>query len=87
MYVGISKVTSKGQVTIPAEIRASKKFVEGSDLVFIDLDDAVIIKKSKDLDSIFQIFSEKARNLGLTRKMLDKEVDLEKDNTLKKHYA
>lgn len=87
MYLGTSKITSKGQVTIPAEIRADMGLNPGTDVVFIELDDVVILKKSEDLLSLFKTFEKRAKELQLTKKDLKELVEKEKKRTWKEHYA
>jgi AbrB family looped-hinge helix DNA binding protein len=50
----ITKITSKGQVTIPADIRENMGLTPGTDVVFMEVDDMVILKKSE--DSYYQFF-------------------------------
>ncbi len=85
MYLGTSKITSKGQVTIPAEIREAMGLIPGTDVVFIELDDMVIIKKSEELIATFKIFDKRAKELKLTKKDLKELVDKEKKRTMKRY--
>ncbi len=87
MYLGTSKITSKGQVTIPAEIREDMGLTPGTDVVFLELDDMVIIKKSEELLSAFKVFEKRARELKLTKKDITELVEKEKEKTWKEHYA
>lgn len=87
MYLGTSKITSKGQVTIPVEIRTDMGLTPGTDIVFIELDDVVILKKSEELLSAFEIFEKRAKELGLTKKDIIAFVEKEKKRTWKEHYA
>ena len=87
MYLGTSKITSKGQVTIPAEIREDMGLTPGTDVVFLELDDMVIIKKSEELLSAFKLFEIRARELKLTKKDITELVEKEKKKTWKEHYA
>ena len=48
MDVAITKMSSKGQVVIPSEMR--KGFHEGDKLLIIHNDDQIIMKKASDLD-------------------------------------
>lgn len=48
MDVAITKISSKGQVVIPAEMR--KGFHEGDKLLIIQNDQQLIMKKASDLD-------------------------------------
>jgi len=45
MEVGVSTVTSKGQVTIPKEIRETLGVIEGDKLIFLVEGDRVIMRK------------------------------------------
>ena len=45
MHIGTSKVTSKGQITIPEEIRKEKGITAGKNLVFVDLEEGNSCKK------------------------------------------
>ncbi len=85
MYLGTSKITSKGQVTIPAEIREDMGFTPGTDVVFIELDDMVIIKKSEELIATFKIFDKRAKELKLTKKDVRELVEKEKKRTMKRY--
>ena len=48
MEIGLTKMSSKGQIVIPAEMR--KKFREGESFVIIKADDKLILKKVSKLD-------------------------------------
>lgn len=48
MEVAITKMSSKGQVVIPAEMRASIQ--EGEKILLIQTDTQIIMKKASDLD-------------------------------------
>ncbi len=87
MYLGTSKITSKGQVTIPAEIREDMGLTPGTDVVFMEVDDMVILKKSEELLSAFKVYEERAKELKLTKKDLKELVEKEKERTWKEHYA
>jgi len=43
--IDITKVTEKGQVVIPKEIRYKMGFVEGTRLIVVASDDAVVLQK------------------------------------------
>ncbi len=74
MYVGVSKVTSKGQVTIPQELRKEDGIAEGSEVIFFKTQKGLIMVTEKELNSMFDVFSEKARQTEMTRESLEKEV-------------
>jgi len=82
LYIGTSKVTSKGQLTIPQEIRDKRGLKEGTDVVVIDTDAGVLIKKSTDLKSFFSPFEQIAKKTKLNRSKLEKEIMAERKKTL-----
>lgn len=43
--VNITKISSKGQIVIPLEIRERMKLKEGNLLIISDIDDSILIKK------------------------------------------
>lgn len=43
--IDVTKVSDKGQVVIPKEIRDKLNFIEGSKLIVIATDDAVILQR------------------------------------------
>ena len=45
--VGVSPVSEKGQVTIPKEIRDSLKLKKGDRVVFLEVDERVVLRKAK----------------------------------------
>jgi AbrB family looped-hinge helix DNA binding protein len=59
MYAGISKVTSSGQITIPAEIRRKKKIEAGCSLLLIDTGDVIIVKKVDESKDVFDSFDKR----------------------------
>ncbi len=81
MYAGVSRITSKGQVTIPLEIRESKGLDEGDQVVFLDVGGEVIMEKT---DNLFSVFQERAKELGLTREKLAEEIREQKRKTLER---
>ncbi len=81
--MGTSKVTSKGQLTIPQEIREKRGMKEGTDVVVIDTEEGVLIKKASDLKELFAPFRAIAKKEKLTREKLTREISDEKKRTLK----
>lgn len=57
--IGITRMSSKGQIVIPADMR--KEIKEGDKLMIIKSDGKLIIKKATDLDKNFQEDLEFAR--------------------------
>lgn len=86
MYAGVSRITSKGQVTIPLEIRTHKKLEEGDQVIFVEVNGEIIMEK---VDALFDVFSRRAKELKLTPELLGKEMAEEKERTLvrMKHAA
>lgn len=64
----LAKVTSKGQITIPVEIRELLKLKEGSKVLFFKKGNDVVIKNSAliALEEIQDAFEGEAERLGLT---------------------
>lgn len=86
MSIGISKVTTKGQVTIPEDIRRDNGITTGTSLIFLEVDDGILLKKSDDLNEMLRVFQNKAKQTGLTEKKLAKEVEDEKKKTIQKYF-
>ncbi len=82
MYIGTSRVTSKGQLTIPNEIRKRRGLGSGIKVIVIDTEAGVLVKKASDLEGIFSPFEEIARKEKLTRGELAREIGTEKLRTL-----
>ena len=74
MTVGTSKVTEKGQVTIPVEIRRSLGLENGTDVVFVELEDGVLLKSEKSIRDALRPFDKRRKALKLKKKDLEKEV-------------
>ena len=51
MAIEITKMTSKGQVVIPQEIREEKGLKEGERFLVYDLSDSIVLKRVKNLES------------------------------------
>ena len=60
MNMRASKVTAKGQTTIPAEIRAKLKLKPGDAVVYRETKAGIIIRKASALDSEFLKLQEHA---------------------------
>jgi AbrB family looped-hinge helix DNA binding protein len=85
----IVKVTSKGQLTIPARIRGESGMDEGSHIYMKSLGNMVIMKKVDDLslDEISALLEAIASEKGITRALLSKEVDRIRTETWKESLA
>ena len=64
----LAKVTSKGQITIPAEIRRRLRLKPGDKVLFLEDDGRVTIENSSlvALSTIQQAMVDQARNSGLS---------------------
>ena len=58
---GISRVTSKGQVTIPIELRRELGIKEGDRILFTAGEHCIILEKITD-----EMWEERRKNYGLT---------------------
>ncbi len=85
----IVKVTSKGQLTIPVKIRGETGIDEGSHIYIKSLGNMVVMKKVDDLtlDEISGLLEAVAREKGMTRVLLTKEVDRIRTETWKESLA
>ena len=78
MTFGTSKVTSKGQVTIPADIRKNLGLEDGTNVVFLELEDGVLIKSEKNIREALEPFDKRRKALKLTKKDMEREVQEER---------
>ena len=75
----IAKLSSKGQITLPKEIREKLCLKEGDKVMFIEKDGKIIVEKSVDsiIDEIRRDFEGEAERLGL--KNIDDVVKMIKE--------
>ena len=78
MTFGTSKVTSQGQVTIPADIRKNLGLEDGTNVVFLELEDGVLIKSEKNIREALEPFDKRRKALKLTKKDMEREVQEER---------
>jgi AbrB family looped-hinge helix DNA binding protein len=85
----IVKVTSKGQLTIPASIRGETGLKRGSYIYMKSLGKLIIMKKVDDLslDEISSILQEVAQEKGLTKALLAKDVERVRSELWKEKYG
>ena len=80
LETAIIRVSSKGQVVIPAELRRILGISEGDELYVFGKDDALVLKKiekddlEREFEDIVRPIRERARELGITRKDLENEI-------------
>ncbi len=84
MYVEVTKMTSRGQVVIPQDIRENKGIREGERFLVYDIDDNIVLKrvknleKAKNLDEFEKVFSsmwKTAKAKGVTQKDVAEEIE------------
>jgi len=75
--VGVSPVSEKGQVTIPKGIRDSLRLKKGDRVVFLEVDEQVILRKAKSERLSESLQNQKPWKLGAVQfqRKLRKEWD------------
>ncbi|KXB02217.1 hypothetical protein AKJ44_01135 [candidate division MSBL1 archaeon SCGC-AAA261F17] len=69
------KVTSKGQLTVPAEIRRDLGIDKDDYLYVAEAGDLILMKRiGVDPKEILNIFQRAAKDIGFTRKELDQAI-------------
>lgn len=53
MHTEISKITSKGQTTIPASLRKALNLMPGDDVIFMQDGNTLLLKKAMPLDIMY----------------------------------
>ena len=74
MLLKMSKVTSKGQITIPVEVRKALGLEVRDTILFGKIDGDIVIKKNKK-DTLVSVLEEAGALSEETRKALDKIRD------------
>lgn len=83
MAIEITKMTSKGQVVIPQEMREEKGIKEGERFLVYDLSDSIVLKRVKNLeaaksiDEFEKVFSSTwavAKKSGVKEKDVEAEI-------------
>jgi len=84
MEIEITKITSKGQVVIPQDIREDKKIKAGEKFLVYDLDDSIILKRIKGLkgtntmqkfEDTFKSMWKTAKAKKLTKEDIEREIE------------
>jgi AbrB family looped-hinge helix DNA binding protein len=77
MDMEVSRVTSKGQITIPKAVRERLNLTEGSKVAFIEKDGNIVITKSSvvALRDFFDSMSTEAQAKGITEEELLNDLD------------
>lgn len=81
--IGITKMSSRGQIVIPQDMR--KEFKEGEKLLIIEGDGKLILKKASKIDENFQEDLEFARRTEEAYKEIEagKFIEMEFDDFIK----
>lgn len=83
MEVEITKMTSRGQVVIPQDIREEAGLEEGEKFLVYDVDGNIILKRIKNIDKVkstgefekvFASLWKTARQKGITKQDVEKEM-------------
>ncbi|MAG47591.1 hypothetical protein CL617_03220 [archaeon] len=83
MDIDITKLTSKGQVVIPQEIREEKKLKSGERFLVYDTEDSIVLKRiknlkeAKDIKEFEEVFAKTwkiAKSRNVTKKDVEKEI-------------
>ncbi len=83
MEIEIAKITSKGQIVIPQDIREKKRIRKGEKFLVYDNDDSIILKRLKGLENTknieefennFRSMWKTAKEKGITREDVKKEI-------------
>ena len=76
--IEVTKMSSKGQVVIPKDIRENLKLKEGDKLIAYNKGDLIILRRLEGEESILSLLSQpisrKIAELGVTRKDLDDAI-------------
>lgn len=83
--VSITKISSKGQIVIPQEVRERMNWEEGNILIVSDSDSSICLKKIelpkiKSWDEAIKPFREAARKSNFTKEDLDRLIEESKLN-------
>lgn len=85
MPIEITKMTSKGQVVIPQDIREVRGIKSGERFIVYDLDDNIVLKRVKNLEAVrtideferaFRSTWETAKKRGITGDNVEAEIAL-----------
>ena len=83
MDIEITKMTSKGQVVIPQDIRKDKGIKEGEKFLVYDIGNSIILKRIKNLEKaktedefekVFNSMWKTAKPKGITKKDVAEEI-------------
>jgi len=93
MESAIVKVSSKGQVVIPALLRKEMGLADGDELYVFGRDDTLVLKKiqkrdlEREFDEVVKSIRMKARKMGITRKDVQRAIQAYRREQRKKHES
>lgn len=85
MEIKTIKITSKGQICIPKEMREEVNFKEGERLLVIAKDHEIILKKSEEALSKFEFDTESIKTMLASENSLKKDWDNKYDDRWNKY--
>jgi len=74
MYAGVSRVTERGQITIPESLRKQAKITSGTEVAFFYEDAQIRLVPQGELEAMFSQFRDMAKKEGLTREKVLEEI-------------
>jgi len=74
MYAGVSRVTERGQITIPESLRKQAKIASGTEVAFFYEDAQIRLVPQGELEAMFKQFEGIAKKEGLTREKVIAEI-------------
>lgn len=80
MKVELTKLSGKGQIVLPSDIRNELKFKVGDKFLVIGKNNTIILKKieeiglEKSFDEITEPIRKKVERFGITRKDVEREI-------------
>ena len=85
----VVKVTSKGQLTLPVEIRRGLSLGKDSYLYVTRLGNLIVMRKVDELslDEISTILQDLAEKKGITRELLMREVERAREKLLEEKHV
>ena len=92
MNIEITKMTSKGQIVIPQDIRERKEIEEGEKFIVYDSDDTIILKRVKNLEKVKNVkelemvFGSMWKTVK-TKNLTEKDIENEIASHRKEKYA
>jgi len=76
--IAVTRVSSKGQVVIPKDIKSRLGIREGDRLLVYSLRDVIVLRKTGEneplLEEVAKVFRDKAKKLGWTRRNVSSAI-------------